>query len=83
MDLWEIRTDTETPRTIMEKYFLKAPAVEVKQRKRPEEYWFSTEIRVQCKYTVRDGKKVAIVSYRPLLHTIQKRLEHQEYAEKP
>lgn len=54
---------------------MNALAVEVKQRKRPEEYWFSTEIRVQCKYTVRDGKKVAIVSYRPLLHTIQKRLD--------
>lgn len=49
--------------TIRDVIRINTPAVEVKNRKRPEEYWFSREIRIQCKYTVRDGKKVAIVSY--------------------
>ena len=34
-----------------------------KQRKRPEEYRFSPEIRIQVKYRYRDEKKNAIVSY--------------------
>lgn len=49
--------------TIRDVIRMNTPAVEVQKRKRPEEYWFSREIRIRCKYTARDGKKVAIVSY--------------------
>ena len=52
--------------TIRDVIRVNTPSVELKNRKRPEEYRFSREIRIQCKYTLSEmGKRLRLSSIIP------------------